>query len=66
MTSSKQSIKQLVFTFEYKVDIESIESISNIIETMRGEGDVRVVNVEKIEDKIIQPLSKQQSEDVLS
>lgn len=38
--------KQLVFTFEYRVDVEDLENLADILEKMRETGSAEVVDLE--------------------
>lgn len=43
--------KELVFTFEYRVSPEDLESIPNILEIMRGTGSAEIVDIELEENE---------------
>lgn len=45
-TSKRKLKKQLVFVFEYRVDAEDLESLSDILEKMRETGSAEIVDLE--------------------
>ena len=46
MPARRKLKKQLVFTFEYRVDVEDLESLQDILEKMRETGSAEVVDLD--------------------